>query len=286
MDHLPITDPGVAVYVDGIYMARSIGAVMELLDIERAEVLRGPQGTLFGRNAMGGAVSLHSRRPGDEARRSVRMEIGNDRMTNLTAIASGRLDDRLSAGATVSYRRRDGYVKRVHDGLDMGDENAQAGRGSLVWRPRDGVEVFATADYTRRRENGAPAVSGGVNDRMAFGTLGNALLPECAAVRINPGFPASGPPSFPPPGSGTGRAEGCYGPDTFAGAYLAEGTFPVFRRPRLVGRERRTDLVAWRMGHPQVAHGLPRDADGDLPATRTTHLPTSSRLRISSITRS
>ena len=227
-DYLPVTDPGVAVYVDGIYMARSIGAVMELLDIERAEVLRGPQGTLFGRNAMGGAVSLHSRRPGDEPRRSLRMEIGNDRMTNLTAMTSGRLGDRLSAGATVSHRRRNGYVERVHDGLDMGDDNAQAARGSLVWRPRDGLEVFTTADYTRRRENGAPTVSGGVNDRMAFGTFGNALLPGCAAVRINPGFPASGPPSFPPPGSGTGRTEGCYGPATVAGAYLAEGTFPAF----------------------------------------------------------
>ena len=227
-DYLPVTDPGVAVYVDGIYMARSIGAVMELLDIERVEVLRGPQGTLFGRNAMGGAVSLHSRRPGDVPHRSVRAVYGNDGMTNMTATLSGRLVDRLSAGATLSYRHRDGYVTRIHDGLDMGDDNAQATRVSLVWRPRDGVELFATADYTRQRENGAPTVSGGINDLMAFGNFGNALLTGCPAVRINPDFPTSGPPSFPPPGNGTGGVEGCYGPDSFAGEYLAGGTFPAY----------------------------------------------------------
>ena len=227
-DYLPVTDPGVAVYVDGIYMARSIGAVMQLIDIERVEVLRGPQGTLFGRNAMGGAVSLHSRRPGEVPHRSVRATFGNDRMTSMTAVLSGRLTDRLSAGATMSYRHRDGYVTRIHDGLDLGDDNAQATRASLVWRLRDGVELFATADYTRQRENGAPAVSGGVNDLMAFGNFGNALLIGCTAVRINPDFPRKGPPSFPPPGNGSGRADGCYGPDSFAGEYLAGGTFPAF----------------------------------------------------------
>ena len=227
-DFLPLTDPGVAVYVDGIYMARSIGAVMEFLDIERVEVLRGPQGTLFGRNAVGGAVSLHSRRPRAEPDGNIRQQFGNDRMTRTTAGVSGRLAEAVSGGVTLSYRSRDGYVTRAHDGLDMGDDNAGAARGSLVWRPREGLEVFATADYTRQRENGAPTVSGGVNDRMAFGTFGNALLPGCSALTINPGFPENGPPSFPPPGTGAGADRGCYGPDSFAGEYVSEGTFPAF----------------------------------------------------------
>ena len=244
-DYLPVTDPGVAVYVDGIYMARSVGAVMELLHVERVEVLRGPQGTLFGRNAMGGAVSLHSRRPGEVTQRSVRAAFGNDRMMNVTATLSGRLADRLSAGATLSYRHRDGYVTRVHDGLDMGDDNAQATRVSLTWRPGSGVELFATADYTRQRENGTPTVSGGTNDLMAFGTFGNALLPGCTAVRINPEFPESGPPSFPPPGTGAGGGDGCYGPEVFAGEYLAEGTFPAFSDLDSWGGS--TELT-WRLG--------------------------------------
>jgi len=228
LDYLPGTDPGVAVYVDGIYMARSVGAAMDLLDLERVEVLRGPQGTLFGRNAVGGAVVLHSRRPDDRPRRSVRAEFGSDRMTNATAVVSGPVADGLFAGLTVALRKRDGYVTRVHDGLDMGDDDGRAARGTLVWRPGASLEVFAAADYSRRRENGAPTVSGGVNDRMAFGAFGNALLPGCAAISINPAYPAEGPPSLPPPGAGAGGAPGCYGPESFAGEYVAEGTFPAF----------------------------------------------------------
>ncbi|MYI46351.1 MAG: TonB-dependent receptor [Gemmatimonadetes bacterium] len=228
-DFLPVTDPGVAVYIDGIYMPRSVGAVMDLIDVERVEVLRGPQGTLFGRNAVGGAVSVHSRRPDAEARRSMRMQFGDDRMANLTASANGALGDGLFGSVALALRKRDGYVTRIHDdGLDMGNDNGQAVRSAIVWRPSSNFEVFATADYARKRENGAPTVNGGVNDKQAFATFGNAALPGCTAIMINPNFPAMGPPTYPPPGQGAGGAEGCYGPDSFAGAYISEGTFPAF----------------------------------------------------------
>ena len=226
-DFLPVTDPGVAVYVDGIYMPRSVGAVMDLINVERVEVLRGPQGTLFGRNAVGGAVSLHSRRPDAEARRSIRTQFGDDRMANLTGSVNGALADGLFGSVSLALRKRNGYVTRVHDGLDMGDDNGRAARGALVWRPSETLDVFATADYARRRENGAPTVNGGVNDKQAFGTFGNAALPGCTAITVNPDFPGKGPPTFPPPGQGAGGAEGCYGPDSFAGEYLSEGTFPA-----------------------------------------------------------
>ncbi len=236
-DFLPVTDPGVAVYVDGVYMPRSVGAVMDLIDVDRVEVLRGPQGTLFGRNAVGGAVSVHSRRPDAEARRSIRAQVGDDRMTNLTASANGALGDGLFGSVTLALRKRDGYVKRTHDGLDKGNDNGRAARGAIVWRPSPTFEVFATADYSRKQENGAPTVNGGVNDKQAFGTFGNAALPGCTAIAVNPNFPGNGPPTFPPPGQGAGGAEGCYGPDSFAGEYTSEGTFPAF-----------SDLDSWGAG--------------------------------------
>lgn len=60
-DFTPVTDPGVGLYIDGVYMARSVGAVLDFLDVERIEILRGPQGTLFGRNTIGGAISIFSK---------------------------------------------------------------------------------------------------------------------------------------------------------------------------------------------------------------------------------
>ena len=227
-DYIPLKDPGVAVYVDGIYMPRTVGPVMDLLEVDRVEVLRGPQGTLFGRNAVGGAVAIHSRMPNAEPRRTLRAQFGDDRMTNFSASANGALADGLFGSATLALRKRDGYVKRVHDGLDTGDDNGQAVRGALLWTPGETLRVFASADYSRRRENGAPTVNGGVNDKMALATFGNGALPGCKAISINPEFPDKGPPTFPPPGVGAGDAEGCYGPNSFAGHYVAEGTFPAF----------------------------------------------------------
>lgn len=142
---------------------------------------------------------------------------------------TGGEGDGLFGGVALALRKRNGYVTRIHDDeLDMGNDNGQAARGAIVWRPSATFEVFATADYSRRRENGAPTVNGGVNDKQAFGTFGNAALPGCTAITVNPDFPGNGPPTFPPPGEGAGGAEGCYGPDGFAGEYISEGTFPAF----------------------------------------------------------
>ena len=227
-DFTPVTDPGVGLYIDGIYMARSVGNVLDFLDVERVEILRGPQGTLFGRNTIGGAVVIHSKRPTDEFSGYLQGRFGDDDMVNVTAKLNAPLSDNLFGNIAFAYQDRDGYVKRIHAGNKTGDDDSESVRGSLLWEATDDFEAYMTFDYTRIRENGAPTVSAGVNDKMAFGTYGNGLLESCATVRVNPDFPASGPPTFPPPGAGAGGAPGCYGPDTFAGPYTSEGTFPVF----------------------------------------------------------
>jgi iron complex outermembrane receptor protein len=234
-DFTPVTDPGVGLYIDGIYMGRSVGNVLDFVDVDRVEVLRGPQGTLFGRNTIGGAVVVHTKRPTEELGGSVQAQVGDDSMVYLTGKANLPITDNLWSNFAIDYRERDGYVKRINDGIDTGNEDRLALRGSLLWNATEDFQGYFTFDYTDIDENGAPTVSGGVNDAAAFGTFGNGLLDSCAAISINPDFPAAGPPSFPPPGVGTGGAPGCFGPNTFAGEFRSEGTFPVFSELEIWG---------------------------------------------------
>ena len=109
---IPSIDPTVGVFVDGVYLGVSYGVIMDMMDVEAVEVLRGPQGLLFGRNVTGGAVLFRSRRPSGEtsAQAAARVETGPDkRLTGSveTSFADGRLDARLSA----SYRDDDGWFE-------------------------------------------------------------------------------------------------------------------------------------------------------------------------------
>ena len=267
-DFTPVTDPGVGLYIDGVYMARSVGNVLDFLDVERVEILRGPQGTLFGRNTIGGAIVIHSKRPDDEFRGSLQGKFGDDDMVHITAKLNAPLSDNLFGNIAFAYRERDGYVKRIHDGNDTGDDDSETVRGSLLWEATNDFDAYVTFDYTRIRENGAPTVPAGMNDRQAFGTFGNALLESCAAASINPRFPAAGPPSFPPPGVGSGGAPGCYNANSFAGPHATEGTFPVFSNLDIwgVSGELEWDINEWLTvksitGYREMEMESSRDAD-------------------------
>jgi iron complex outermembrane receptor protein len=230
-DFTPVTDPGVAVYVDGIYFGRSPGNVLDLVDIERLEVLRGPQGTLFGRNSIGGAIKVHSRSAkfSDDTRR-IEVRLGNDDLREFTLRLNQPLTDSVAARLAINGLQRDGYVERAFDGLRTGDRDRWSVRSTLRWEPVDSIAASLIIDYTSIGENGAPVVSGGVNDLQPFATFGNAVLEGCHAVVINPAFdgtPSGGPPTFPPPGAPTGSAPGCFGADSRPGPFLSEGSFPV-----------------------------------------------------------
>ena len=230
-DYTPVTDPGVAMYVDGIYIGRSPGNVLDLVDIERVEVLRGPQGTLFGRNSIGGAIKVHSRLPGfTEAASRVELRLGNDDLRALMFRSNLPLAESLATGISINRLQRDGYVERRFDGTRTGDRDRWSARGTMRWEPSDAISASLVVDFTDIGENGAPVVSGGVNDRQPFATFGNAVLDSCNAVVVNPAFdatPQGGPPTFPPPGAATGSAPGCYGADSGAGPFVSEATFPV-----------------------------------------------------------
>ncbi len=106
-------DPGVGVYIDGVYLARSVGANQDLLDIERIEVLKGPQGTLFGRNTIGGAVSVVTREPGREFKGVADFTVGRFNLLHGRASIDVPLSDSLFSSVTFGIKSRDGYGRRI-----------------------------------------------------------------------------------------------------------------------------------------------------------------------------
>lgn len=166
------TDPGVGVYVDGVYLSRSVGGVMDVLDVERVEILRGPQGTLFGRNTIGGAISLVSKKPDlDKTGGSISITGGSRNQFYLRGDLNLPLADNLALRIAGSSKSRDGYVHTAFAKdspyysqalTNLGNENRQAVRGTLLWEASDALKVSLEADYSRVRENNAPAVLVGV----------------------------------------------------------------------------------------------------------------------------
>ena len=106
-------DPGVGIYLDGVYLARSVGANQELPDVERVEVLKGPQGTLFGRNTIGGAISIVTHDPGNEFRFRGDVTTGSYKLFSVRGTVDVPLTDSLSSSVAFSMKTRDGYLRRL-----------------------------------------------------------------------------------------------------------------------------------------------------------------------------
>lgn len=154
-DFLPTVDPGVGVYVDGVYVARSVGSILDLVDVERIEVLRGPQGTLFGRNTIGGAISLTSKAPSADTEGKASITYGTDHQVIAKGSVNGALADGLYARGSFGYFMRDGYVHRP-DGKDLGDSNRYVARLAFRAEASEALTFDLAFDATHARENGPP----------------------------------------------------------------------------------------------------------------------------------
>jgi iron complex outermembrane receptor protein len=147
-------EPAVGVFLDGMYVPQ-LGFDAAFLDLERVEVLRGPQGTLFGRNTQGGAVNLVSRRPGAELRGKLLLEAADFGTFRAAGSISGPVTDGLYAGVSVEHRRTDGYLDNIILGGTQDWSKQTSVRGTLRWVPSDRVEVLLIGDYSKRDYNEA-----------------------------------------------------------------------------------------------------------------------------------
>jgi len=152
-------DPAVGMYVDGVYLARAPGALLQLLDVERVEVLRGPQGTLFGKNTAGGALSIITKRPEGEFSGVAELQAGNYGRRNVAGSFEVPLvQDRLFLRATGLSQHQDGYYERLQAGpidnrtADGNSTNAHSGRLTLRWTPLSNLDVSLSADGTLQRQ--------------------------------------------------------------------------------------------------------------------------------------
>lgn len=152
-DYLPTADPGVGVYVDGVYLARTTGNLFDLADVKQIEVLRGPQGTLFGKNTSGGAISVTTLRPTGDFGGSLEMTGGNfGRIDGKVSVHAPIVDGKLAGSLTLVSRNDDGYSVRLIDGKGAGDTHLLSGRASLNLHDAGIFSYYLTGDYTRRRE--------------------------------------------------------------------------------------------------------------------------------------
>src|SRR6185295_17969523 len=188
-------EPGVPIYVDDVYLGRPQGAILDLLDLERVEVLRGPQGTLFGKNAVGGTVSLISKKPTGDGHGYVDAEFGDFSRRNFRGSYDvSVVPEKLFARVAFSSKRRDGYVDvldyecvngagslgnggagipggqppvKLGTSVSSGDqrgcvvdhqgnENMQSGRVALRFLASDALEMNLVGDYTTQNQQGPP----------------------------------------------------------------------------------------------------------------------------------
>ena len=184
-DALATFDPAVGVYVDDVYISRIRGALFDVYDVERIEVLRGPQGTLYGKNTNGGALKIVTRKPGDEFEARTRLSYGSYNAIEAAGTISGPLAETLSASATLYRGQRDGYVDDPITGDEYNDKDTWAARASLIWEPTDALEFVLNADYTEE----SPSLTVGQPQSLLFAVD---LAPPTPAQTIVPLFVPTG----------------------------------------------------------------------------------------------
>ena len=182
-DYVLTVEPGVATYLDGVYISKSMGSLMDNIDLERVEVMRGPQGTLFGRNTIGGAVSIISKRPSEEFEGYAEVTGGNYERIDGKLSLSGPVSDRMRLRLTAASQNRDGHVKRLTDGGRQGSKEAIFGRLVAEIDVAENFLATASIDITETNEEAAGRVvlwASEINEGAFFNFFYNTFdFPAC-----------------------------------------------------------------------------------------------------------
>jgi outer membrane receptor protein involved in Fe transport len=155
---VPSDDPAVGVLVDGMFLGVNNGTMTDTFDLESVEILRGPQGTLFGRNVTGGAVLLRSKRPSGEFGFKVKGTLGSESRKDLSvAVEAPLVEDKLAGKIAVLSKKHDGYFdNNAVNGDDIGDDESLIVRPILSWTPSDDFTLTLIGEYGDQDSDGAP----------------------------------------------------------------------------------------------------------------------------------
>jgi len=195
----PGIEPSVGVFIDGVYRSRSAGAIGDLIDVSRVEVLRGPQSTLFGQNASAGVISVVTQKPQFEWRGMIEGTLGNYNQQILKSKVTGPISDTVAFSLTSTLNRRDGYFRELVSNTYINDRDRSDVRGQLLWKASDALEVRLIADLSNIDE-----VCCGVSN-LVNGPTGAIIQSPLVNGKIYPGI-APVPPAISTPGRPFDRA--------------------------------------------------------------------------------
>ncbi len=177
-------DNSVVVFLDDVYIGRISTVMFNLADLERIEILRGPQGTLYGKNAIGGALNVVTKKPSDDFNADISVSFGNYDANNIRALVNGPVGENLNAKLVVDYRNREGWVDNIILNKDQQDENVFTARSSWLWDGED-TSVYFGADITqeRREDMGRrPIAAGTIDGPTIFADLGGSYRRVAASI--------------------------------------------------------------------------------------------------------
>jgi iron complex outermembrane receptor protein len=182
----PSDEPSVGIFQDGIYWGANVGALGEMFDLESVEILRGPQGTLFGRNVTGGAVVLHSARPTFEPSATATFGYGYRNTVDASAVLNSPIaGDTVAVRLAAMVRTTDGYYNYVPTGDPYGKDTVTLVRPSILFKPSDDFDLVVRGEYFRQRGDAGPIRGYAPQEGVAKPVV---TLPEREGYRTEPGF--------------------------------------------------------------------------------------------------